>query len=53
MIETQPARTNVPNHNVTVAEALAVLRLAITKQGDARWIRRALLEVLASLEEHE
>lgn len=53
MIETQAACTNVPNHKITVAEALATLRAATTEQGDARMIRRALLEVLASLEEDE
>ncbi len=34
---------------VTVADALAALRAAATGQGDARTIRRALLETLAAI----
>lgn len=49
-IETKVAYTDVPNRKITVAEALAALRLATTEHGDARMIRRALLEVLAAME---
>lgn len=51
MIETRAACTNVPNRPITVAEALAALKAAAIGPADARAVRRALLEVLAALDE--
>jgi hypothetical protein len=48
-IETQLGCTNVPKPTITVADALAALRVAVAGQGDTRMIRRALLETLAAI----
>jgi hypothetical protein len=50
-IEMQAACTNVPKPTITVADALAALRAAAIGQGDARTLRRALLEVLAAMDD--
>jgi hypothetical protein len=50
MIETQFDRTNVPKREITVAEALAAIHCAARGKGSAPTIRRALLAVLAFLE---
>jgi hypothetical protein len=52
-IETWFPCTNVPKPSLTVGEVLAALKAAAVTAGDARAIRRALLEVLAGLDEAE
>jgi len=52
-IETQSACTNVPKPRVTVGDALAVLQTAAKRQGDARQLRRAVLEVLTAIDDPE
>jgi hypothetical protein len=47
-IETQADCTNVPKPILTVADVLAALRVGAKGQGDARALRRALLEALAA-----
>ncbi len=52
-IETQAACTNVPNRGATIADAIALLRSLTTEQRNARGIRRALLELLAAIDDDE
>jgi hypothetical protein len=53
IIDAQSACTNVPNGGVTVADALVALKNAAMAATDVRGIRRALLEVLAALDDDE
>jgi hypothetical protein len=52
-VSTEADQAHVPKHLITVGEALAILRSAAVSRGDVRAVRRALLEVLAALDEAE